>query len=126
MPIVSLCAIRFFEFVLRMDISAIAIFPFIFIHPDTKVTPRLINHERIHLRQQLEMLVIPFYVWYLIEYFTVGYEQNRFELEAYDNDYDLNYLSKRKWYHKHFSLLLRWNGTTKFFRQISQAETHNR
>lgn len=98
MPIVSLCAIRFFEFVLRMDISAIAIFPFIFIHPDTKVTPRLINHERIHLRQQLEMLVIPFYVWYLIEYFTVGYEQNRFELEAYDNDYDLNYLSKRKWF----------------------------
>jgi len=81
-----------------MDISAIAIFPFIFIHPDTKVTPRLINHERIHLRQQLEMLVIPFYVWYLIEYFTVGYEQNRFELEAYDNDYDLNYLSKRKWF----------------------------
>lgn len=98
MPIVSLCSIRFFEFVLRMDISAIAIFPFIFIHPDTKVTPRLINHERIHLRQQLEMLVIPFYVWYLIEYFTVGYEQNRFELEAYDNDYDLNYLSKRKWF----------------------------
>ena len=80
MQIVSLRAIRFFEFILRMNIAAIAIFPFIFIHPDTEITPRLINHERIHLRQQAEMLVIPFYVWYLIEYFTVGYNKNRFEL----------------------------------------------
>lgn len=98
MPIVSLRAIRFFEFVLRMDISAIAIFPFIFIHPDTKITPRLINHERIHLRQQLEMLVIPFYVWYLIEYFSRGYFQVSFEREAYANDNNLNYLKSRKFF----------------------------
>ncbi len=98
MIIVSLKAIKFFEFILRMQISAIAFFPFVFIHPDTHIDDRLINHERIHLRQQIELLVIPFYVWYLIEYVTVGYNKNRFELEAYANDYDLAYLAKRKWF----------------------------
>jgi hypothetical protein len=27
-----------------------------------------VNHEKIHLRQQLELLVLPFYVWYIIEF----------------------------------------------------------
>ena len=81
-----------------MNIAAIAIFPFIFVHPNTVITDRLINHEKIHLRQQLEMLVLPFYVWYLIEYICFGYYKNRFELEAYANDSDLNYLKKRKWF----------------------------
>lgn len=81
-----------------MRIGAIAFYPFVFIHPHTEISPRLLNHERIHLRQQIEMLIIPFYIWYLIEYVTKGYYKNRFELEAYTNDSNMNYLSKRKWF----------------------------
>ena len=98
MVIISLRAIKFFEFILRMNIAAIAIFPFIFVHPNTVITDRLINHEKIHLRQQLEMLVLPFYVWYLIEYCTVGYENVSFEREAYANDHNLNFLNSRKFF----------------------------
>lgn len=89
-------AIRFFEFILRMNIRAITIFPFIILRSDAKPDAVLINHERIHLRQQLELLVIPFYIWYLIEYFAVGYFSNIFELEAYDNEKNLDYLKSRK------------------------------
>ncbi len=88
--------IKFFEFILRMNIGAIAIFPFIIIPTSTIITERLINHERIHLRQQLEMLVIPFYIWYLIEYYTKGYYNVSFEKEAYANEHDLKYLKNRK------------------------------
>lgn len=96
MIIVSNRAIKFFEFILRMEIAAIAFFPFIFARSTTELTPRLINHERIHLRQQIEMLVIPFYFWYLFEYFTKSYFQISFEKEAYDNDSNLNFLRTRK------------------------------
>jgi len=41
--------------------AAMAIFPFILLH-DKKMKENkvLINHERIHLRQQVELLVVPF------------------------------------------------------------------
>jgi uncharacterized protein HemY len=81
-----------------MNIAAIAIFPFIFVHPNTVITDRLINHEKIHLRQQLEMLVLPFYVWYLIEYVFRGYMGISFEKEAYENDSNLNFLKSRKFF----------------------------
>lgn len=96
MVIVSDRVIRFFEFILRMDIAAIAIFPFIFARTTTKLTPRLINHEKIHLRQQRELLVIPFYIWYLIEFYKKGYMNISFEKEAYANDSTLNYRKNRK------------------------------
>jgi len=63
----------------------------------------LINHEKIHWKQQLEMLIIFFYVWYFIEWLirifistSSAYRSISFEREAYDNEYDLNYLNKRK------------------------------
>lgn len=108
MVIISLRAINFFEFILRMNIAAIAIFPFIFVHPSTEISDRLINHERIHLRQQIEMLVIPFYIWYLIEYFSRGYFQVSFEREAYANDHNLNFLKSRKFFN--FVKYLKNNG----------------
>lgn len=89
-------AIRFFEFFLRMKIRAITIFPFIILRSDANPDDRLINHEKIHLRQQIELLVIPFYIWYLFEFFVVGYENICFEEEAYQNDGNLNYLKSRK------------------------------
>jgi len=35
---------------------------------DLKNNLNLINHERIHLIQQLELLIIPFYFIYVIEF----------------------------------------------------------
>jgi hypothetical protein len=89
-------AIAFFQFILRMRISAIAIYPFIFVHSSTYVDDRLLNHERIHLRQQIEMLIIPFYIAYLYEFYKKGYYNVSFEKEAYGNEHDKNYLKNRK------------------------------
>lgn len=67
----------------------------------------LLNHERIHLRQQIELLVIPFYLWYGIEFvvrffqyknWDKAYRTISFEREAYDNESDLEYLKKRKFW----------------------------
>ncbi len=75
--------------------AAMAFYPFVILNSRVVATPELINHERIHLRQQLEMLIIPFYVWYLIEYYSKGYYNVSFEKEAYNNEKNLNYLKKR-------------------------------
>lgn len=67
----------------------------------------VVNHERIHTRQQRELLFLPFYVLYLLEwlirFFQYGnlqtaYLNISFEKEAYNHDYDLSYLSKRQPY----------------------------
>jgi hypothetical protein len=82
--------------------SAITLFPFIITETLDEET---LNHERIHLAQQIEMLIIPFYLWYGIEYLInrlVGYNADdayrniSFELEAYKNSTDFQYLRKRK------------------------------
>ena len=63
------------------------------------------NHERIHVRQQLEMLILFFFIWYLIEYLVRllqyknsyrAYNKISFEREAYRNEKDPDYLRKRK------------------------------
>jgi hypothetical protein len=65
----------------------------------------LVNHEKIHWQQQLEMLIIFFYLWYLIEWivrlFTNpghAYESLSFEREANANEYNQEYLKNRKHY----------------------------
>ena len=85
-----------------------ALFPFILLRDKRmKDNFRLINHERIHLRQQLEMLIIPFYVWYITEYFvrlskygnkSEAYHNISFEREAYANEYNFNYLKNKKFW----------------------------
>lgn len=63
------------------------------------------NHETIHFQQQLEMLIIPFYILYVLEYllkfliyFNVkkAYYNISFEQEAFANDTNLEYLKTRK------------------------------
>ena len=63
------------------------------------------NHEKIHLAQQKELLVLPFYLLYFSEFILYrlskkNYEQAylkiSFEQEAYKFDKDLTYLKKRK------------------------------
>ena len=102
MILVSNRLTAFFSFILGMKkhggIRALAFFPFIIMPKETVIDAELINHERIHLRQQLEMLVIPFYIWYLIAMFRKGYYGISFEKEEHTNDNDLTYLKRRKPY----------------------------
>ena len=98
MVIVSDRALKFFGLFFGGSdgIRGLAFWPFIFISSKTIIDDELINHERIHLRQQLEMLIIPFYIWYLIELYTKGYMNISFEKEAYANEKNLTYLKKRR------------------------------
>lgn len=96
------------SFWFRGGIAGMALWPFILVaRPKLKQDPIFINHERIHLRQQLEMLVIPFYIWYLLEYVyywirlrnsRMAYRAIRFEKEAYANEKDLRYLKRRSFW----------------------------
>lgn len=84
----------------------LALYPFIFLkRKDLKNNIFLINHEKIHLKQQIELLIIFFYFFYLVEWFfklikyrntSMAYKNLSFEREAYLNEGDLNYLKKRK------------------------------
>jgi len=98
MVIISDKALKFFGlfFGNSSNIRALAFWPFIFISSKTIIDDELINHERIHLKQQLELLIIPFYIWYLIELYTRGYMNISFEKEAYANENNLTYLKKRR------------------------------
>lgn len=88
--------------------DAIALFPFIIIRSRALNGNReLIMHEKIHLRQQAEMLVIFFYLWYLAEYFLkrlggkghmAAYLSISFEREARAQARNPNYLAARKFW----------------------------
>lgn len=81
--------------------KAVALWPFIFIRNDIKSLNSIdVNHEKIHLRQQIELLVIPFYIIYLIEWLFKSYKNISFEKEAYSNEDNLDYLKTRKLYNQ--------------------------
>jgi hypothetical protein len=75
--------------------KAITIFPFVF-YKGSKPTLKTINHENIHGKQQIELLIIPFYIIYLIEAIFKGYKNISFEKEAYRKEQDFDYLKRRK------------------------------
>ncbi|WP_147678429.1 hypothetical protein [Algibacter pacificus] len=85
--------------------AGITIFPFVFLKKRTlKADKVLLNHERIHLKQQLELLIVPFYIWYVLEFlyglmrykkWHLAYRNISFEKEAYLNEKDLQYLNQR-------------------------------
>lgn len=87
-------------------INGITLFPFILLKKtEMKSDAVLINHEKIHLRQQLELGIVFFYIWYLAEYYYwylklknsfLAYRYISFEREAYAKEDDLNYLETRK------------------------------
>lgn len=89
-----------------LRVRGMAFFPFILLrNKNSRQDPVLMNHERIHLRQQLELLIVPFYLFYLINYLynlittldhETAYRNIIFELEAYDHDKELNYLAHRR------------------------------
>ncbi len=84
---------------------AINICGLIFVRKGIHLSARELNHERIHTRQQLEMLFVFFYVWYLAEWLIKiclyrnrikAYRNISFEREAYKHMNNLNYLKHRK------------------------------
>jgi len=75
---------------------AITLWPFVFYKGG--VGSVMLNHELIHGRQQVELLVIPFYVIYVIEWLFKGYRGISFEREAYEHEDDFKYLRNRKFW----------------------------
>lgn len=72
-----------------------------------KITNTYINHELIHTRQMRELLYLPFYILYCLEwlfryFFTEdafshkAYRNISFEREAYKNERNVEYLKTRK------------------------------
>jgi hypothetical protein len=87
---------------LYIDIYAITLYPFVFVRDESDDITN--NHESIHLAQQKELFVIPFYVLYVYEYFRnklkgmdndSAYRNISFEREAYNNQKNLTYLQTR-------------------------------
>ncbi len=87
--------------------NGITLYPFLLVKSKAlKNDPVFMNHERIHARQQLELLIVFFYLWYLLEYLILrvskshdlAYRSIRFEKEAYCMETELQYLKKRKPY----------------------------
>ena len=88
-----------------IDVYAIALWPFIFISDEGD--PITFNHEKIHLRQQVELLIVGFYLLYAL-FWLKGFVKHRdrhrayfeipFEKEAYTRQDDFNYLTKRQYF----------------------------
>ena len=86
----------------------LTLFPFVFVkYSLDKKNPVFINHERIHLRQQLELLIIPFFVLYFMEFLVrliqyknrdLAYRNISFERESYANEKELDYLKHRSFW----------------------------
>lgn len=92
----------------RLPANAMALYPFM-LFKDTaqKEKPSIINHEKIHFSQQIELLILPFYILYLLNYLinlliyknhSKAYFNICFEKEAYSNDLNYNYLKNRRLY----------------------------
>lgn len=67
----------------------------------------VVNHERIHTAQQRELLFVPFYLLYVVEWvvkfckygsWKEAYYNISFEREAYTHGHDLGYLPSRRHY----------------------------
>lgn len=96
------------KYIFHSNYVGLSLWPFIILKEfHLKQDQVLVNHEKIHLRQQLEMLVIPFYVWYLLEWFIrlimyrdsyKAYQNISFEREAYHNEHNPGYLEVRNSY----------------------------
>lgn len=94
------------KYLIPKGYRGLTVFPFVIIRyrfdSENKV---LVNHERIHIRQQLELLVLPFFLWYFVEYAVrllqyrnanLAYRNISFEREAYSNELNLDYIKARR------------------------------
>lgn len=96
------------RFLLRKNFTGITLWPFVILrNKQLKQNKVFINHERIHLKQQQELLVFLFYIWYVLEFVIrliqyknrqLAYRNISFEREAYANEKDLQYLNRRSFW----------------------------
>lgn len=96
------------KYLIPKGYRGMAVFPFVVMKYDfDKTNITFVNHEKIHLRQQLELLILPFFVWYFLEYLirliqykngALAYRNISFEREAYAKETDLNYLKNRSFF----------------------------
>lgn len=95
------------KFIPPSGFKYINIFGVLFTHENVTIPFVDLNHESIHTAQMKELLYIPFYLIYLLEWlfrflFTKdafshnAYKHISFEAEAYENEMDVNYLKNRK------------------------------
>ncbi|NJB72870.1 hypothetical protein GGR42_003368 [Saonia flava] len=84
----------------------LSLWPFIILkNPSLREDEVLINHEKIHLVQQAELLILPFYFFYFTEYLIriiwyldtyKAYQNISFEREAYIHEHNLDYIKSRR------------------------------
>ena len=97
---------RYFRMVIPMlPVTAMAIFPFVIVdRRDRAADQVLLQHEMIHLRQQVELLVLPFYLLYGYYYLKgrikglpakAAYRAIPFEVESYRHEAVPGYLRHR-------------------------------
>ncbi len=85
--------------------KAVTVFPFIFVRSADEVCPWLITHERIHIRQQLELLLVGAFILHGIEIifarlvlrksWSQAYYWSSAEQDAYRNQHNAEYLKHR-------------------------------
>lgn len=100
-------------------VAAMALWPFV-IYRDKACSadPVMRNHEKIHHRQQTELLILPYYLWYFAEYWLAmfrngfkhhqAYMQVSFEQEAFAHEKDLTYLDSRPFLASRVFWLKKW------------------
>ena len=91
-----------------LQVDGMAVFPFILVKKSAfKQDTVLIRHETIHLKQAAELLVLPFYLLYLLNYMMNRFRYKThhdaymsivFEQEAYRHEYDADYLQTRRFW----------------------------
>lgn len=97
-----------FKYLIPKGFRGFTFFPFVFLSDKKdKSHAVLMNHEKIHLKQQIELGILFFFLWYIVEFcinwFKLrdkqqAYHAISFEQEAYENETDLAYLKNRKRY----------------------------
>jgi hypothetical protein len=96
------------KYLIPKGYRGMAVFPFVVVKYDfDKTNGTFINHEKIHIRQQLELLILPFFIWYFLEFLIrliqyknkdLAYRNISFEREAYSNEKDSTYLKNRSFF----------------------------
>ncbi|MCM1292357.1 MAG: hypothetical protein NC111_02945 [Bacteroides sp.] len=99
-PVIIVCRLIPRRFVVNL-------FGTFWVHDNRNLSPQMINHERIHTAQMRELLFIPFYIIYFLEWLMrliqhrnwfKAYKAISFEKEAYTHGDDLTYLAWRRHY----------------------------
>ena len=94
------------KYLIPKGFAGLTVFPFIILRDRKNISnPIIMQHEKIHIRQQMELLILPFFIWYGIEYFIrilqykdkqAAYRNISFEREAYANESQEDFLCKRR------------------------------